>query len=161
MVIVIETNLLMKAPIIWFSKRQNTVEASTFGSDFQAMKNAVELTEALRYKLRMFGVPIDGPTNTFCDNEAVYKNTSSLPESTLKKEHHAIAYHFCREAVAAVQCELQKKGQKQTSVICSRNCCHNPGVKNCWINSHIRSKCEMFHIHILRGPNESDRILLV
>jgi hypothetical protein len=60
-----------KAPIIWFSKRQNTVEASTFGSEFQAIKNAVELTEALRYKLRMFGVPIDGPTNVFCDNEAI------------------------------------------------------------------------------------------
>ena len=54
-----------RAPIIWYSKRQNTVEASTFGSEFQAMKNAVELIEALRYKLRMFGVPIDGPTNVF------------------------------------------------------------------------------------------------
>jgi hypothetical protein len=32
------------------------------------MKNAVELSEALRYKLRMFGVPIKGPTNIFCDN---------------------------------------------------------------------------------------------
>ena len=40
-----------KAPIIWHSKQQNTVEASTFGSEFQAMKNAVELIEALRYKL--------------------------------------------------------------------------------------------------------------
>ena len=40
-----------KATIIWFSKRQNTVEASTFGSKFQAMKKAVELTEALQYKL--------------------------------------------------------------------------------------------------------------
>ena len=81
-----------KAPIIWHSKRQNTVEASTFGSEFQAMKNAVELSESLRYKLRMFGVPIDGPTNVFCDNEAVYKITS-IPESTLKKKHHSIAYH--------------------------------------------------------------------
>lgn len=57
-----------RAPIIWFSKRQNTVETSTFGSEFQAMKNAVELVESLlRYKLRMFGVPIEGPTNVFCD----------------------------------------------------------------------------------------------
>jgi hypothetical protein len=80
------------APIIWYSKRQNTAEASTFGSEFQAVKNAVELIEALRYKLRMFGVPIDGPTTIFCDNEAVYKN-ASLPESTLKKKHHSSAYH--------------------------------------------------------------------
>ena len=98
-----------KAPIIWFSKRQNTVEASTFGSEFQAMKNAVELVESLRYKIRMFGVPIDGPTNMFCDNEAVCKNTT-LPESTLKKKHHAIAYHRCREAVAAKTVRVAKEG---------------------------------------------------
>ena len=52
-----------KSPIIWLSKRQNTVETSTFGSEITAMKNSVELIEALRYKLRMFGVPIEGPTN--------------------------------------------------------------------------------------------------
>ena len=34
------------------------------------------------------------------DNEAVIKNTT-LPSSTLKKKHNAIAYHKVREAVAA------------------------------------------------------------
>lgn len=65
------------------------MEASTFGSDFQALKNAVELIESLllRYELRMFGVPIGGASNVFCDNGAVYKNIS-LPESTLKKTKH-------------------------------------------------------------------------
>ena len=38
------------------------------------MKNAIELVTALRYKFRMFGVPIDGPIYMFCDNETVYKN---------------------------------------------------------------------------------------
>jgi hypothetical protein len=73
------------------------------------MKNAVELTESLRYKLRMFGVPIDNATNVFCDNEAVYKNTT-MPESTLKKKHHSIAYHRCREAVAAGTVRIAKEG---------------------------------------------------
>jgi hypothetical protein len=107
-----QTGILLfcnKAPVIWHSKRQNTVEASTFGSEFQAMKNAVELTESLRYKLRMFGVPIDNATNIFCDNEAVYKNTTR-PESTLKKKHHSIAYHRCREAVAAGTVRIAKEG---------------------------------------------------
>ncbi len=40
-----------RAPIIWYSKRQNTVESSTFGSEFIAMKIAIELIEGLRYKL--------------------------------------------------------------------------------------------------------------
>ena len=97
-----------KAIIMWYSKRQNTVETSTFGSEFVAMRIAVELIEALRYKLRMFGVPIEGPTNVFCDNEAVTKN-ARVPESTLNKKHNAIAYHRTREAVAAGTIRVAKE----------------------------------------------------
>ena len=39
-------------PVIWYSKIQNTVETSSFGSGFVALKIANELVEALRYKLR-------------------------------------------------------------------------------------------------------------
>ena len=87
------------APIMWYSKRQNTCEASTFGSEFVAMRILVEMLIALRYKLRMFGVPIEGPCNVFCDNEAVTKS-SILAENSLKKKHLSIAYHQSREAVA-------------------------------------------------------------
>ena len=71
-----------KVPIQWFSKRQASVETSTFGSEFCAMKIDVELVEALRYKLRMFGVPLGGPAKIYCDYQAVYQNTI-IPESTL------------------------------------------------------------------------------
>ena len=98
-----------KAPIHWYSKRQSTVETSTFGAEFCAMKTGFEIIEGLRYKLRMFGIPIEDPTNIYCDNEAVYKNTV-MPESTLKKKHHAIAYHRCREAVAAGTVRVAKQG---------------------------------------------------
>ena len=81
-----------RSPILWFSKRHKSVEASTFGSEFTALKNVVELVTALRYKLRIFGVPIHVPTDMFCDNEAVHKN-SSMPESVLCKKHHSVAYH--------------------------------------------------------------------
>ena len=106
-----QTGILMfvnRAPILWYSKRQNTVETSTFGSEIVAMKNAIELIEALRYKLRMMGIEIDGSTNIYCDNEAVTKNCS-IPESTLKKKHHSIAYHRNREAVAAGTCRIAKE----------------------------------------------------
>ena len=98
-----------KAPIQWYSKRQASVEASTFGAEFCAVRIATEMIESLRYKLRMFGIPIDGPANVYCDNEAVYKNTS-IPESTLKKKHHSIAYHRCREAIAAGTMRIAKQG---------------------------------------------------
>ena len=76
------------------------MKLSTFGSEIVALRNAVEMIESLRYKLPMFGVPLEGPTNVFCDNEAVTKNCS-IPESTLQKKHHSINYHRNREAVAA------------------------------------------------------------
>jgi len=91
---------VQNAPIIFYSKRQNTVETSTFGSEFVAMRIAKEMIVALRYKLRMFGVPIDGPANVLCDNQGVVKNTS-IPESVLNKKHVSIAYHTVREAAAA------------------------------------------------------------
>jgi hypothetical protein len=67
---------IQKSAIIWYSKRQNTVKSSTFGSEFIAMKTAVEQVEALRYELHMMGVPIDGPASIYCDNQSVFKNTS-------------------------------------------------------------------------------------
>ena len=76
------------------------METSTFGSEFTALHISVELLESLRYKLRMFGVPIEGPSNTFCDNSSVVTN-SMQPAYTLKKKHNAIAYHKVREAIAA------------------------------------------------------------
>ena len=85
---------------MWFSKQQNTVETSTFGSELIAARIAVEMIEGLRYKLRMMGVPIDGATNFFCDNNSVVQNVSR-PESQLKKKHCAVAYHRLREAQAA------------------------------------------------------------
>jgi hypothetical protein len=85
---------------MWYSKRQNTVESSTFGSEYVAAKTAVEMIEGLRYKLRMMGIPVEGATNFFCDNESVVTSTTR-PESTLKKKHNAIAYHRVREAQAA------------------------------------------------------------
>ena len=60
------------APLLWYSKRQNTVESSTFGSEFVALRIATELITSFRYKLRMFGIPLDGPVNVLCNNEAVY-----------------------------------------------------------------------------------------
>mmetsp|Transcript_4611 Transcript_4611/g.6998 ORF Transcript_4611/g.6998 Transcript_4611/m.6998 type:complete len:89 (+) Transcript_4611:2-268(+) len=48
----------------------------------------------------MMGVPLDGPTSMYCDNESVKKN-ASVPESTLSKKHDAICYHKVRESVAA------------------------------------------------------------
>ena len=100
---------LNKAPIVWYSKRQNTNGDQHIWSEFIAMRTAVEHIEALRYKLCMFGILIEGPTNVFCDNEAVFKSTT-IPESMLKKKHNSICYHHCREVVAAKVMRVATEG---------------------------------------------------
>ena len=55
---------------------------------------------AMRFKLRMFGVPIDDPCNVLSDNSNVVNNTSKF-DSVLNKKHASIAYHAVRWCVAA------------------------------------------------------------
>ena len=88
------------ASINWFSKRQNNAEVSSFGIEFFAMRIETEMIKALRYKLRMLGIPIDGSANIFCDHQSVVTNVST-PDSALKRKQNSIAYHFCREAIAS------------------------------------------------------------
>ena len=97
-----------RVPTLWHIKRQNGVETLMFGSEFTAMKNSADLIAALQYKLRMFGVPIDGSTKIFCDNEAVYKNEST-PKYQLRKKNHSILYHMSREAVSSGACSMAKE----------------------------------------------------
>ena len=87
------------APIFWFSKKQNSVESSTFGSEFMAMKACCEYLRGFRYRLQMMGIPCEGPAYIYGDNQSVLCNTT-LPDSTLKKKSQSIAYHLVREGVA-------------------------------------------------------------
>ena len=91
---------LNNTPIRWISKRQATVESSTYGSELVAARVATEMVMELRYTLRSLGVPLDGPGLLFGDNQSVVTNTT-LPSSTLKKKHNAIAYHKVRETIAS------------------------------------------------------------
>jgi hypothetical protein len=88
---------LNRSPTVWYSKGQKTVETSTFGSEFVALRVATEFIKALRYKLRMMGIPLEGATSVLVDNETVVKN-STIPSSTLQKKHNAICYHYVRSS---------------------------------------------------------------
>lgn len=63
------------------------------------MKQGIECVRGIRYKLRMMGVPLSGPTYVYGDNMSVIHNTQK-PESTLKKKSNSICYHAIRESVA-------------------------------------------------------------
>ena len=97
-----------KAPITFYSKRQNSVKTFTFGSDFTEMKQSIDLLNVLWYKLRMFSIPIGVPEIVYRDNDAVYKNVA-VPSSVISKNMHSISCHFWREAVATGMVRVGKE----------------------------------------------------
>ena len=103
---------VQNAPIVQYSKSQNTIEPSTFGSEFVVLHIAKDLIVALWYKLHIFGIPpVKDPKFVFCDNEGVVKNTS-LPETMLSKKHNAINYHAIWKATAMGIIKVWKEDSK-------------------------------------------------
>jgi hypothetical protein len=77
--------------ISWFSKKQGCIECSIFGIEFVAAKAAMEANRALRYKLILMGIPIDGPKYIFCNNMSTVNSTAR--ESVPKQKSKLIGYH--------------------------------------------------------------------
>jgi hypothetical protein len=92
--------LINNTPIIWVSKRQRTVETSTFGSEMIAARMAIDLIIEMRYKLRCLGIRVEKRSELLGDNLSVVVNTT-LPSSKIKKKHLSCQIMRIREAIAA------------------------------------------------------------
>ena len=86
-------------PVYAKSKRQTSVESSTYGAEFTAARSAVEYLIGTRLLMRALGVPVEGPSVLLGDNRGVVESASSFTTVLIKK-HNAISYHRVREAVA-------------------------------------------------------------
>ena len=82
----------------WFSKKQSTIEASVFGAEFVIMKQGIDASTGLRYKLRMISIPISSPTYIYGDDMSFLYNTSR-PGSVLRKKSNLVCYHAVHESV--------------------------------------------------------------
>ena len=91
---------LNKTPVKWVTKRQKTVETSTYGSELVAAKIATELILEYRYFLRMLGTEPDRPALMLEDNNSVVLNCT-MPSSVLIKKASACSYHSIRGAIAS------------------------------------------------------------
>jgi len=87
-------------PISWTSKRQGSIESSSYSAEFCAGRVACEEAIAIRYMLRSLGVPVPGPTRLCGDNLGMIMSSTN-PDSELKKKHVAISFHKLRECTAA------------------------------------------------------------
>ena len=93
------------APIYWTSKKQTSIETSSFGSEFIAMKVCCEYLRGLRYKLRMMGIPCDIPSYIYGDNQSVLAYSTN-PFSQLKNKSSSIAYHLFTKVLRKMNGEL-------------------------------------------------------
>jgi hypothetical protein len=87
--------MLNNTPIRWISKRQNTVETSTYGSESVASRISTELILEVRTMLRSLGVALDGIALMLGDNMSVVLNTT-FPSSVLKKKHKCNCISPCK-----------------------------------------------------------------
>ena len=111
------------APIYWWSKKQNSVESSSFGSEFIAMNQCCEYVRGLRYKLRMMGISCEDPMFIYGNNQSVLANTT-IPDSTLKKKSQSIAYHFVQEGAAQDEWRMTYINTHENEADLLKNNCH-------------------------------------
>ena len=77
------------------------------------MRVRIDKLEALRSKLRMMSIKIEGPENIYCYNLSLVL-TAQQPESTLKKKNNAVNFHQIGEAIAMGIGAWPRKPQRQT-----------------------------------------------
>ena len=77
-------------PTDWSSKRQATVETTTYGSEFVAAKSATKQIMGLRNTLRHLGVPIMTKAYMFGDIKSVIMSPT-IPQSILNKRHNMLS----------------------------------------------------------------------
>ena len=63
------------------------------------MKQGTDALRGSRYKLRIMGIPISGPSYIYGNNRSVVNNTSR-PESVLRKKSNSVCYNAVHESVA-------------------------------------------------------------
>ena len=89
-----------QTPIDWFTKKQESVETATYGSEFMAARKAIQQIVGLFQTMQYLGMPVSKSSYLFGNNESVVKS-GSIPHSQLSKQHHTLAYHYTHEAITS------------------------------------------------------------
>ena len=80
------------------TKKQSTVESSTYGSELVAARIATDLAMEIRCILRMLGVKTDGSALRLGDEKCGTKHHSNILR--FEERHSAITNHHTRETIA-------------------------------------------------------------
>ena len=83
---------MSNTPLAFVSKRQKTVETSTYGSELVAAQMAVNMIVEWWCKMQMLGLDLEEKAWLVGDNMSVVVNTT-VPSSNLKKKHLSCNCH--------------------------------------------------------------------
>ena len=95
--------------IYWFCNNQNSVETSTFGSEFVALKQCCEYIRGIWYQIRIIAIPVEDPDFIYRDNHSVVIKYN-LPEYTINNKINSITDHFVREGSAKAEWRCGRVG---------------------------------------------------
>ena len=114
-----------KTPIMWFSKKQSTVETATFGAEFVAARTCIEQLVELRHSFRYMGIPVKATSFAWGDNEKQVLS-ASFPYARLHKRHNILTYHYVRSMIARGFINLQHiVGKDNCADILTKHWSHN------------------------------------
>ena len=100
-------SVVVSTPTTWSSKRQTTVQTSTFGAKVIALKKSAEESIMLRYHLISMGIKVYKPTPIFVESISVVLNATN-PGSTVNNKTVVLSYRFVRGHVANNVVEVRK-----------------------------------------------------
>jgi hypothetical protein len=92
-------HLTNKIPMELYSKKQDTMETATYGSEFVADRICVEQVIELHNTLRFLGVLIKEKSYMFGDNKSVVDSFMQL-NTKLHMYHFMLSFHRVRETIA-------------------------------------------------------------
>jgi hypothetical protein len=93
-------HFMNKMPIDWYSKKQATVEMTTYGSKFISARTCINQIVDLWLTLRYLGIPIRDVSYMFGDNKTIIDSLTQ-PHARLHKRHNALSFHCVWEVIAS------------------------------------------------------------
>ncbi len=92
--------------VTWSSKKQPTVALSTMEAEYMALAHTAREVIWLRALLTELGLPPDGATTIFVDNQSAIKFAEN-PIFHARSKHIDIRHHFVRERMASNEVKVQ------------------------------------------------------
>ena len=99
--------MLFGAPVIWLSKKQNTVALSTAEAEYMALSLGLQELKFLMQLLVQIGLIPKLPIPVYSDNQAAISISSNPAVSHSRTKHIDLRHHYVRECVSSGEIRVE------------------------------------------------------